>query len=138
MSFDAIYCILAQFINIFMAQHNILGNKGEILAARYLMEQGFAILEYNWRSGHKEIDLVAKERDVLVFVEVKTRSSNAYGDAQYAVTPAKMRNLVAAANAYIKAKGIDLCVRFDIVAITGCEESHSIEHIRDAFYPELQ
>ena len=138
MSFDAIYCILAQFINIFMAQHNILGNKGEILAARYLMEQGFAILEYNWRSVHKEIDLVAKERDVLVFVEVKTRSSNHYGDAQYAVTPAKMRNLVAAANAYICAKRIDLAVRFDIVAITGDGDSSTIEHIRDAFYPELQ
>ena len=119
MSFDAIYCILAQFINIFMAQHNILGNKGEILAARYLMEQ-------------------AKERDVLVFVEVKTRSSNHYGDAQYAVTPAKMRNLVAAANAYVCAKRIDLSVRFDIVAITGDGDNHMIEHIRDAFYPELR
>ena len=121
-----------------MAQHNLLGNNGEILAARYLMQQGFARLEYNWRSGHKEIDLVAKERDVLVFVEVKTRSTDAYGDAQYAVTPAKIRNLTIAADAYIKAKKIDLQVRFDIVAITGNEERHRIEHIRDAFYPELQ
>ena len=136
MSFDAISVILAQFINFFMAQHNLLGNKGELLAARYLMEQGFAILEYNWRSGHKEIDLVAKERDVIVFVEVKTRSSNEYGDAQYAVTPAKMRNIIFAADAYIRTKQIDLQVRFDIVAITGDGDSHKIEHIRDAFYPE--
>lgn len=138
MSFAAINIILARFNNIFMAQHNLLGNNGEILAARYLMEQGLAILEYNWRSGHKEIDLVAKERDVLVFVEVKTRSSNKYGDAQYAVTPAKMRNLTLAAEAYIRAKRTDAEVRFDIVAITGDEEKHTIEHIRDAFYPELR
>ena len=129
---------LSAVYELYMAQHNLLGNKGEILAARYLMEQGFAILEYNWRCGHKEIDLVAKERDVYVFVEVKTRSSNAYGDVQYAVTPAKMRNVVIAADAYIRANRIDSQVRFDIVAITGDGESHSIEHIRDAFYPELR
>ena len=52
-----------------MARHNLLGNKGEMLAARYLAGEGLAVLEYNWRSGHKEIDIIAKERDVLVFVE---------------------------------------------------------------------
>ena len=57
-----------------MAQHNLLGNKGEMLASRYLLDKGYAVLHYNWRAGHKEIDLIAKERDTLVFVEVKTRS----------------------------------------------------------------
>lgn len=120
-----------------MARHNILGNKGEMLAARYLMEQGFAILEYNWRSGHKEVDLIAKERNVLVFVEVKTRSTDMYGDASEAVTPAKMRNVISAANAYLAMKNLDVEVRFDIVAIIGDDEQHKIEHIRDAFYPQL-
>ena len=55
-----------------MAQHNLLGNKGEMLASRYLLDKGYAVLHYNWRSGHKEIDLIAKERDTLVFVEVMT------------------------------------------------------------------
>ena len=120
-----------------MARHNILGNKGEMLASRYLMEQGFAILEYNWRSGHKEVDLIAKERNVLVFVEVKTRSTDMYGDASEAVTPAKMRNVISAANAYLAMKNLDVEVRFDIVAIIGDDEQHKIEHIRDAFYPQL-
>lgn len=120
-----------------MAEHNLLGNKGEMLAARYLMEQGFAIREYNWRSGHKEIDLVAQERDVLVFVEVKTRSSEAFGDARDAVTPRKQHRLVLAAEAYVKAKKIDLETRFDIVTVVGNGTRHKIEHIRDAFYPQL-
>ena len=120
-----------------MAEHNLLGNKGEMLAARYLMEQGFAIREYNWRSGHKEIDLVAQEHDVLVFVEVKTRSNEAFGDARDAGTLMKQRRLVLAAEAYVKARKIDLETRFDIVTVVGNGEEHIIEHIRDAFYPQL-
>ena len=121
-----------------MAQHNILGNKGEILAARYLMEQGFAILEYNWRCGHKEIDLIAKERDILVFVEVKTRRNENYGDVRDAVTPQKIKNIITAAEAYIKKHNIDSPIRFDIVTIVGNDECHEIEHIRDAFYPDIE
>ena len=121
-----------------MAEHNLLGNKGEMLAARYLLDAGFAIHEYNWRSGHKEIDIVAQERDVLVFVEVKTRSSDAFGSAEEAVTPAKMRNLILAADAYIKKKDIDLDIRFDVVTIVGHDENRTISHIRDAFYPTLE
>ena len=121
-----------------MAQHNLLGNKGEMLAARYLADKGLAILEYNWRSGHKEIDLIAKERDTLVFVEVKTRRNENYGDARETVTPQKMRNIVTAAEAYIKKKEIDAPIRFDIVAIVGNGDTHEIEHIRDAFYPDIE
>ena len=68
-----------------MAQHNLLGNKGEMLASRYLLDKGYAVLHHNWRTGHKEIDLIAKHRDMLVFVEVKSRASEQYGDAQDAV-----------------------------------------------------
>ena len=121
-----------------MAEHNLLGNKGEMLAARYLLDSGFAIHEYNWRSGHKEIDLIAKERDTLVFIEVKTRRNENYGDARETVTPQKMRNIVTAAEAYIKKKEIDAPIRFDIVAIVGNGETHEIEHIRDAFYPDIE
>ena len=120
-----------------MAEHNILGCKGEMLAARYLQEQGIAIRELNWRKGHKEIDIVAQERDVLVFVEVKTRSTDAYGDAVNAVTPFKMRNLIMAAEAYVKMKRVDLDVRFDVVTVVGVGENKKIEHIRNAFYPNV-
>ncbi len=116
-----------------MAQHNLLGNKGEMLAARFLMDKGYAILEYNWRSGHKEIDLIAKERDVLVFVEVKSRASEVFGAAADAVTPAKMKNLISAAEAYIQSREIDLAYRFDVVTVVGDGECHAIEHIEDAF-----
>lgn len=116
-----------------MAQHNLLGSKGEMLAARYLLDKGYAIHEYNWRSGHKEIDIIAQERDVLVFVEVKSRASDVFGDAAEAVTPAKIKRLISAAEAYLQKKECDLCYRFDVVTVTGDGEHRSIEHIEDAF-----
>ena len=121
-----------------MAHHNLLGNKGEMLASRYLLDKGYAVLHCNWRSGHKEIDIIAKERDVLVFVEVKTRSSEVFGNVFDAVTPQKMRNIILAADAYIQKNMIDLPVRFDVVTIVKEGDTHRIEHVRDAFYPNLE
>ena len=118
-----------------MALHNLLGKKGEMLAARYLLDKGYAILEYNWRSGHKEIDIIAKERDTLVFVEVKSRANDAFGDAADAVTPAKISRLISAAEAYVRNKKVDLDFRFDIITVVGDGESHAIEHIEEAFCP---
>ena len=83
-----------------MAQHNLLGKKGEMLASRYLLDKGYAVLHYNWRSGHKEIDIIAKQRNVLVFVEVKSRASERYGNASEAVDDKKIERLLSAANAY--------------------------------------
>lgn len=136
MCFGDLYAIFVFSLSLnYMAEHNLLGSKGEMLAARYLMEQGFAIRDYNWRSGHKEIDLVAQERDVVVFVEVKTRRNDEFGDALNAVTPAKMQRLIVAAEAYVKMKHIDNDVRFDVVTVVGSGDTHIIEHIREAFYP---
>ena len=116
-----------------MAEHNLLGNKGEMLASRYLLDKGYAVLHYNWRSGHKEIDLIARDRDVLVFVEVKSRRDEAYGDATDAVTPQKIRRLISAAEAYVMKYKIDSPFRFDIVTVVGTCEPYKIEHISDAF-----
>lgn len=121
-----------------MAQHNLFGKKGEMLAGRYLLGEGLAVLEYNWRSGHKEIDIIAKERDVLVFVEVKSRRNAQYGDATEAVTPQKMRNVILAAEAYMKRFNIDSPVRFDVVTVVPDGDTHIIEHVRDAFYPDVE
>lgn len=118
-----------------MAQHSLLGKKGEMLAARYLLDKGYAIHEYNWRSGHKEIDLIARQRDVLVFVEVKSRATEDFGDAVDAVTPAKIERLIAAAEAYVQQNNIELQFRFDVVTVVGDGDTHAIEHIEDAFYP---
>ena len=117
-----------------MAEHNLLGNKGEMLASRYLMDKGFAVLHYNWRCGHKEIDLIARERDTLVFVEVKSRRDESYGDASDAVTTQKIKRLISAAEAYITRNKIDSPYRFDIVTVVGGSEPYKIEHIKDAFY----
>ena len=118
-----------------MAQHNLLGNKGEMLASRYLLDKGYAVLHHNWRTGHKEIDLIAKHRDMLVFVEVKSRASEQYGDAQDAVDDKKIRLLISAAQSYILKYNVDLKFRFDVITVIGRCEPYRIEHIQDAFVP---
>ena len=119
-----------------MAQHNLLGGKGEMLASRFLLDKGYAVHHHNWRSGHKEIDIIAQERNVLVFVEVKSRTSEEYGNAYDAVDDKKIRLLISAAQAYIRKYNIDLKFRFDIITVIGNSEPYRIEHIEDAFYPE--
>ena len=118
-----------------MAEHNLLGNKGEMLESRYLLDKGYAVLHYNWRSGHKEIDLIAQQRDTLVFVEVKSRASDMYGNAEEAVDDNKIRLLISAAQSYILKYKVDLRFRFDIVTVIGRCEPYKIEHIEDAFTP---
>jgi putative endonuclease len=106
-----------------------------MLAARFLLDKGYAVLHYNWRSGHKEINLIAQERDTLVFVEVKSRRSEQFGNAADAVTPEKIERLISAAEAYVKRNKVNLKFRFDIVTVVGSCEPYCIEHIEDAFYP---
>lgn len=118
-----------------MAEHNLLGNKGEMLASRYLLDKGYAVLHYNWRSGHKEIDLIAQQHDTLVFVEVKSRTSELYGNAADAVDDKKIRLLISAAQAYILRYKLDLKFRFDIITVIGRCEPYRIEHIEEAFAP---
>ena len=120
-----------------MAKHNILGNSGEDSACEYLKRKGYGIIERNWRIGHKEIDLIARDGDELVIVEVKTRSGLRFGNPQDAVTDRKIMKIVSAAHAYVRYKRIDLPIRFDIISIVndGCQET--IEHIERAFIPPL-
>ena len=117
-----------------MAQHNLLGSKGEMLASRYLLDKGYAIRHCNWRSGHKEIDIIAKERDTIVFVEVKSRATELFGDASDAVTDEKARRLISAAQVYLQYYSLDLKFRFDIITVIGTCDPYRIEHIEDAFY----
>ncbi len=118
-----------------MAVHNELGKLGEDLAVQYLTDKGYEILERNWRNIHKEIDIIAKEGDDLVIVEVKARQTDEYGEPDIAVTKRKQRMLIAAANAYITRKGLDVETRFDIVSIVFKDGEPVIEHIEDAFLP---
>ena len=68
-----------------MAAHNQFGIKGEEIAADYLRLKGYTILDTNWRSGHKEIDIIARFKDTIIFVEVKSRANDFYGKPQDAV-----------------------------------------------------
>ena len=120
-----------------MAQHNEFGQISEDRAAAYLMARGYIIRHRNWRLGHKEVDIIAQKAGVVVFIEVKARKSNQYGEAVEAVTEQKMHNLIAAANAYVCNQHIDLPVRFDIIGITGEPGNQAVEHIEDAFHPSI-
>ena len=95
-----------------------LGRWGENLASEYLQKKGYQILDRNARTEFGEIDLVARGQEGLVFVEVKARTSKAYGEPEAAVTPAKQQHLQDAAEAYLQAHpGQDGAWRIDVIAI---------------------
>ena len=100
-----------------MSEHNDVGREGENIATNFLIQKGYKIITRNWHYGPKEIDIVARDGDTRVFVEVKTRSTLAFELPQEAVTKKKMRNLVEAADAYMIQNNIDLEGRFDIVGV---------------------
>lgn len=118
-----------------MAKHNELGKKGEELAAQYLEGKGYEILERNWRNNHKEIDIIAKDGEELVIVEVKTRQNDDYGEPDLAVTRQKQTRLIYAANAYIFKNNVDSNTRFDIISVIFKDGKAVIDHIKDAFLP---
>lgn len=95
-----------------------LGNAGERLAAQHLQRAGYVVRAMNYRCQVGEIDIVAEESGDIVFVEVKTRRSTAYGLPEEAITPAKQRKLIAAAQTYLDAEGCSQASwRVDVVAV---------------------
>lgn len=121
-----------------MAAHNELGELGEKLAANFLEANGYIILARNWRANRAEIDIVAKIDETLVFVEVKTRSTDYFGAPEEAVSKRKKRLLAAAASAYMEETGHDWALRFDIISIVmQLGEAPKLTHFEDAFFPGL-
>ena len=120
-----------------MAKHNELGKRGELIARKFLENGGIEIIESNWRHEKDEIDIIAKDHDELVIVEVKTRSTNYFGDPSEAVGKAKEEFIIRAAEAYIEIHDLNMDIRFDIISIITSSDEEIIEHIKDAFYPEL-
>lgn len=118
-----------------MAEHNKLGRAGEKVAENYLLKKGFQIIERNWYSSHKEIDLIAQVEGWLVIVEVKTRTSDYWERPEEAVNGIKIKRIVQAANHYVCFKNIDLPVRFDVISIILNKDGWVIEHFEDAFLP---
>ncbi len=121
-----------------MAHHNDIGKAGEAIARQYLEEKGYRILEENWRYRRAEVDLIAMDGRTLVFVEVKTRNTTAFGAIEDFVTQKKEDLMAAAAHAYMDEIDHDWEVRFDIVAVLYLDrQSYSVKHLEDAFFPGL-
>ncbi len=116
-----------------MAIHNELGKKGEELAVEYLEKNGYKILEKNWYYKKAEVDIIALKAEILAVVEVKTRSSDYFGNPQDFVNQKKIKLLVDAINQYVTVKDLDVEVRFDIIAILKNQYTFKIEHLEDAF-----
>lgn len=115
------------------AAHLRLGEQGEALAVAYLCNQGYEILECNWRHKNLEIDIIAKHENVLAFIEVKTRSYTFYGEPSDFVDLRKQRKLIRASEIYIYKSKYEGEIRYDIVSIVWGEKQQ-IELIKDAFW----
>jgi putative endonuclease len=111
------------------------GRAGEDAACAELLGQGFEIVERNWRVREGEIDVIARRGDLLVFAEVKSRTTDAFGDPAEAVTPAKARRLRSLAALYLSAGPEHGEARFDVFAVMlgPSGEVTELRHITDAF-----
>ena len=117
-----------------MAKHNELGKKGEQLAVDFLLKNAYKIIERNYRFDRAEVDIIAQQKDILAIIEVKTRSTIDFGNPQDFVKPKQIQRLVKAVDEYINMNGLDVEVRFDIIAIVKQGKRFKIEHLKDAFY----
>lgn len=116
-----------------MAEHNELGKKGEQLAVDYLLKHNYKIIARNYRFLKAEVDVIVQKEDVLVAVEVKTRSSIEFGNPQDFINPKKVKLLVSAMDNFVVENDLDVEVRFDIIAIVKQKNAFEIEHLKDAF-----
>ena len=106
-----------------------LGGEAEARAAALLESKGLRILERNFVAKVGELDLVARDGDTVVFVEVRSRGRSAFGSALESITPAKLRKLIKTAQYYAMIKRLDCPMRFDVVA----ESPAGLEHLPNAF-----
>ena len=116
-----------------MAEHNEKGKFGEKLAQEYLINNGYKILQTNWRVRRYEVDIIAQKNDILVFCEVKYRTSNLFGEPETFVSKQKQKNIINAATSYVE----QICwqgeSRFDIISILEENKTIKINHIEDAY-----
>ncbi len=113
------------------------GNWGELKAAEFLRSQGYYIREMQWKSLRFEIDIIAEKDNDILFVEVKTRFSDAYGDPWEAVNMSKRKKICTSADQYIRTHHCDREPRFDIISVLHTDGTTKITHLKGAFYPML-
>ncbi len=112
-----------------------IGKRGEALAVNFLREQGYDILEQNWRHRKAEIDIIAMDDDILVFVEVKTRSYTYFGPPESFVDKRKIKLMTNASHVYMDKIDHQWEVRFDVISILLKEgDSFDLRHIKEAFF----
>ena len=115
-------------------QRQHIGKAGEKTVARYIKKKGFKILEQNFACPVGEIDIIARDKETIVFVEVKTRRSLSYGSARLAITARKQKKISMAALYYLKSTHqMDQRARFDVVTVLAAGEEQEIDHIQNAF-----
>ncbi len=115
-----------------MKKSDVIGEKGEQAACRFLRKHGYRLIERNWVCSFGEIDIIARDGDTLVFVEVKARTRSDYGGAEEALTVHKQRRIVAASRMYLSGIETDIPVRYDLVTI----QSGKIKLLKNAFLLE--
>lgn len=120
-----------------MVSQKEIGELAERLARQHLRKIGYVILTKNWHHGHLELDIIARDGNELVIVEVKSRNGIRYEHPSEAVTNAKMKRIVEAADAFIVEKNLNLETRFDVITIIFFGQDFELEHFKDAFYPTL-
>ena len=118
-----------------MSKHNKIGIKGEQIAADYLLNKGYIIIERNWRAGKKEVDIIAFKNDVLIILEIKTRSRTDILFPEESVNHKKQGHLKAAGAVYMNEHPQYINLRFDIISIVMDGDSvKEIVHFEEAFY----
>jgi len=117
-----------------MASHNDFGKKAEELARNFLLDNGYKILETNYRFDKAEIDIIALKNSFLSIVEVKARTNVHFGKPQDAINKKKIQLLVKAANHYVIENELDVEVRFDVISIIKENDIYYIDFIENAFY----
>ena len=121
-----------------MTESEELGKKGEEIARNYLIEKGYRILAKNWYYDHKEIDIIARQNDEIVIVEVKTREGDYFEEPWEAVSTRKIKNLVEAAEWWLIQEQVDLETRFDVISIIFSRNgTFELTHFQGAFTPPV-
>ncbi|MEO1888696.1 MAG: YraN family protein [Cycloclasticus sp.] len=116
-----------------MGSTNTLGQQGEDLALAFLQKNGLTLIQRNYRSRYGEIDLVMQDKQHVVFVEVRFRSSNSFGGALLSVDRRKQSKLIKCAQQYMANESSRLGFRFDVIAISPTVSQHDIQWITNAF-----
>ncbi len=120
-----------------MSEHIDIGKQGEKIAAEHLRQKGYTIHTQNYFFGKAEVDIVAEIDNTYVFVEVKTRQSSYLSDPEFMVPMKKQKQVIKAADAYIKEFDLENESRFDIITVIINQEYSKVDHLEDAFYPTV-